>query len=115
MALNDLSKNVQDFNDNAHELFEQNYEYYKLNLFKKITKGISAMVQFALIVAVLSLGLFMLSMALGYALGAWLENVALAFVLIGIFYIIVAVLIFTIFRKPIERKILIIASKEFYD
>lgn len=115
MALNDLSENVEGLNKSTQEFIEKNYEYYRLSLFKKITKGTTSMITFIIIGAVLFGALLLLTFAIALFLGSWLDNLGLGFLILSLFYILVAVIVYYGFRKTIERKVLITASKDYFD
>lgn len=115
MALNDLSENIEGLNKSTQEFLEKNYEYYRLSLFKKLTKGTTSMITFMIMGAVLFGALLLLTFAIALFLGEWLGNLALGFLLLGLFYILVAVIVYYGFRKTIERKVLVTASKDFFD
>lgn len=115
MALNDLSENIEGLNKSTQEFLEKNYEYYRLSLFKKLTKGTTSMITFMIMGAVLFGALLLLTFAIALFLGEWLDNLALGFLLLGLFYVLVAIIVYYGFRKTIERKVLVTASKDFFD
>ncbi|MDG3584177.1 MULTISPECIES: phage holin family protein [Galbibacter] len=115
MAFNDLSENFEGLNKSTQEFVEKNYEYYKLSIFKTLTKGTSSMVLFMSIGAVLFGAMLLLTFAMALFIGAWLDNLGLGFLILGGIYLIIALVAYYGFRKTIERKILIKASKDFFD
>lgn|SRR5690606_28093797 len=115
MALNDLSENIEGLNKSTQEFLEKNYEYYRLSLFKKLTKGTTSMITFMIMGTVLFGALLLLTFAIALFLGEWLDNLALGFLALGLFYILVAIIVYYGFRKTIERKVLVTASKDFFD
>lgn len=115
MALNNLSENVEGLNKSTQEFIEKNYEYYRLSLFKKITKGTTSMITFMIIGSVLFGAMLLITFAIALFLGSWLDNLGLGFLLLGIFYVLIAIAVYYGFRKTIERKVLIRASQDFFD
>ncbi|WP_417363199.1 phage holin family protein [Galbibacter sp.] len=115
MALNNLSENVEGLHTSTQEFIEKNYEYYRLSIFKKLTKGTTSMITFMIIGALLFGALLLLTFAIALFIGSWLDNLGLGFLILGGFYILIAVIVYYGFRKTIERKVLIRASKDFFD
>ena len=115
MGLNNLSENVEGLNKSTQEFLENNYEYYKLSIFKKITKGSTSLIYFMIIGSLLFGALLLLTFALALYIGSLLDNLALGFLIVGGFYILIAAIAYFGFRKTIERVVLIRASKDFFD
>lgn len=115
MSLNNISENAENLHKSAQEYIEHNYEYYRLSAFKKITKGTTSMIMFIIIGAVLFGAMLLLTFAIALFIGAWLDNLGLGFLILGAFYIIIALIIYYGFRKTIERKVLVKASKDYLD
>lgn len=115
MSVNNLTENVEELNKSTQEFIEKNYEYYRLSLFKKITKGTTSLITFMIIGTVLFGALLLLTFAIALFIGSWLDNLGLGFLILGLLYILVAVIVYYGFRKTIERKVLITASKDFFD
>lgn len=115
MALNNLSDNLEGLNKSTQEFIEKNYEYYRLSLFKKITKGTTSMITFMIIGSVLFGAMLLITFAIALFLGSWLDNLGLGFLLLGTFYVLIAIIVYFGFRKTIERKVLIRASQDYFD
>lgn len=115
MGLNHLSENVEGLNRSTQEFIEKNYEYYKLSIFKTLTKGSSSLITFMIIGALLFGALLLVTFALALFIGNWLDNLGLGFLILGLFYILIAVVVLYGFRKTIERMVLVKASKDFFD
>lgn len=93
---------------------EYSEEYLKLKVFKIFMASVTSMTQILMIGALLLLALFFLSTAISMALGTALGNTVYGFMIVGIFYIVVGILL-TVFRDRIDRPILRKFSKHFFD
>ncbi|RAV29419.1 phage holin family protein [Sinomicrobium soli] len=115
MSLHSISENAGELNKSTQEFIEKMYEYYKLSVFKKLTKGTTSMITFLIIGAVLFGAMLLITFAIALFIGEWLDNLALGFLILGGIYILIAVVVYYGFRKTIERKVLIKASRDFLD
>ncbi|QLE01138.1 phage holin family protein [Galbibacter sp. BG1] len=115
MAFENISESANELQKSSKDYINRNIEYYRLSAFKKFTKGTTSMIMFIIIGAVLFGAMLLLTFSLALFIGAWLDNLALGFLLLGIFYILVCFVVYFGFRKTIERKVLIKASKDFFD
>ncbi|MGS2761392.1 phage holin family protein [Sinomicrobium sp. M5D2P9] len=115
MSLHSISENAEGLSKNTQEFVEKIYAYYKLSVFKKLTKGITSMIIFMLVGAMLFGAMLLITFALALFIGTWLDNLALGFLIVGGVYILTALIVYYGFRKTIERKVLIRASLDFFD
>ncbi|MEL4307058.1 phage holin family protein [Joostella sp. CR20] len=115
MALNHISENADNLQKSTQDFIEHNFEYYKLSVFKKLTKGTTSMILFIIIGAVLFGAMLLLTFSIALFIGAWLDNIALGFLILGVSYIILAIIAYYGFRKTIERNVLRRASEVFFD
>lgn len=113
--MNNLRENVQHINDHSQEYLSKQLEYYKLSLFKKIMKGITAMTHYLIMGSIVFLAIIFFSMAAAWSLADALQNVPLAFVIVGGFYIFLMILFVVILKKRLDSVILRESSKEFFD
>lgn len=113
MALDELSENVTSVSDKAKEYSKSMAEYYKLRLFKYVAKSTSSLVLFFSILCFITLGLLFLSFAASFYIGELLDSRALGFLIIGGFYLLIVVLVFSFGKKTIERNVLKALSKLF--
>ncbi|MCM5662283.1 phage holin family protein [Galbibacter mesophilus] len=115
MAFDNISESASELQKSSKDFIDRNIEYYRLSAFKKLTKGTTSMIMFIIIGAVLFGALLLLTFAMALFIGAWLDNLALGFLILGVFYILVCFIVYFGFKKRIERKVLIKASKDFFD
>ncbi len=115
MSLHSISENAEGLSKNAQEFIENSYAYYKLSVFKKLTKSTSSMIIFMIIGAVLFGAMLLITFALALFIGTWLDNWGLGFLIMGGIYLLIAVIVYYGLRKTIERKVLVRASMDFFD
>lgn len=113
--MNNLKENVQHINEHSQEYFEKRLEYYKLSLFKKLMKGITAMTHYLITGAIVFLAIIFLSIAAAWFLADHLGSIPLAFVAVGGFYLLLMIAFMTLLKKKLDRFILRESSKEFFD
>lgn len=113
--MNTIREHAEHINDHGQEFLEKQLEYYKLSLFKKIMKGATALVNFLIIGGILFNTIIFISLAGAWQLAGWLDNIPLAFTIMGGIYILFLLLFIFIIRKQFERRILKEASNVFFD
>lgn len=113
--MNNLKDNVRHINEHSQEYLVKQLEYYKLSLFKKLMKGITAMTHYLILGSIAFLAIIFLSIAVAWSLADWLESIPLAFVIVGGFYIFLIILFLTIIKKRLDNYIIRASSKEFFD
>ena len=97
--------------DNSQEYLKNSWEYYKLKLFMhtaELSLG-SVKLAFFSILGIMAIGLF--SIALAIYLGTILESPALGYVLTGLLYILIMVVVYALFKRKVERAIIQKLSK----
>lgn len=114
MALEDFKDNLSEVERNVRAYLENTEEYYKLKGFKIAMRTISSLVKLFLIGSVSLLALFMLSFALAYGIGQWLNNVFIGFLIIGGIYVFVGMGLY-LYRKKLEKPLLKKFSSYYFD
>jgi|SRR5690606_36825069 len=109
-----LKENIREMQDQTHELIDSNLAYYKLWVFRVITKSSSTLFKILLIGVLLVMVFVFFSIAAAIAIGYALENYALGFLIMGAFYLLISFLIY-IFRNKIEKPIIEKLSEIFYN
>jgi hypothetical protein len=110
-SLKKIGKVTTDSIDNSQEYLKHSWEYYKLKLFMhtaELSIG-SIKLAFFSILGIMAIALF--SIALAIYLGDVLENLALGYVLTGVLYIVLMFVIYALFRKKVEKRIIKKLSK----
>ncbi|MFD2098158.1 hypothetical protein [Flagellimonas iocasae] len=110
-SINNIGKVTTESIDNSQEYVKNSWEYYKLKLFMhtaELSIG-SVKLAFFSILGMMAVALF--SIALAIYLGNILENRALGYALTGILYIILMVVVYTLFKNKVEKRIIQKLSK----
>lgn len=114
MALEDLKDNLSEIDRNVRAYLENTEEYYKLKAFKITMRSISSLVKLLLFGSIALLALFMLSFALAYGVGQWLDDVFLGFLIVGGLYILFGIILY-LFRNKLDRPLLKKFSDYYFD
>lgn len=115
MAFEKIKENTQNLQNETKELIDVNIEYYKLWLFKVIMKSTTLLLKVFLLTILLGIVLIFISVAAALAIGYALDNFALGFLLISIFYLIISVIIYFIKDKIVEDPLLEKFSEFFFN
>jgi sterol desaturase/sphingolipid hydroxylase (fatty acid hydroxylase superfamily) len=110
-SINDTSGKMADAGETYVKKTE---EYYKLKVFQQITVSISFVTRGLIIGGVLFLVLFFLAFSLAFAIGEWLNNYALGYLIVAAFFFIVTVILYYN-RHIINKKIVQALSSKFFD
>ena len=98
----------------AGEALDANLQYYKLFVFRFIAKFAYGLMNIFVVGMTCLLVLFFLSFALAFAIGSWLNSVALGFLSIGFFYVLVTCIVFLFRKKLIEKPLLNKLSEAYF-
>ena len=110
-----IKENFEDLSSTAKDYFESSIAYYKLDFFKKATKVAIDSSHKLIIAFFLLISLLFLSVALSIYLGELLGNIAIGYVIVGIFYLLITILS-SLFLKPILKEVILKrASKSFFN
>ncbi len=112
--IDELKDNVNEVNENTQKYVNASIAYYKLKAFKLLTLSITSLSKLLVTGFILVIGIIFISFAVSKGIGSLLDNEFLGFLIVGVFYIIVA-LIFHYNKKFMERKILEEFSANFFD
>lgn len=112
--LESIKNTSEDGVDIGKKYVDASYEYGKLKTFQIVTYSLSTLSKLFLIGTLFAAGLIFMAVAGAVALGNYLNNMALGYLSIGAFLMIIGVLIF-LFRKFIDKKIITNMSAQFFD
>jgi len=112
--IDNIKENLGEVNENAQQYVNSSVSYYKLKAFKLLMKGVTSMSQLLITGFILVIAALFISFAASFGIGELLDNRFLGFLIVGVFYILVAI-IFYANRQIIERKILKEFSEDFFD
>ncbi len=115
MAFEKLTNSIHDLNENVRDLAKSSADYYKLDLYKKIIKGVISLVNMMLLGFICLIALFFISIALALAIGSSMGDPSAGFYIVGGFYLLVFAFIWFFGKKPIEKIILIKSSRTFFN
>jgi len=102
-----ISNTSNEASDIGEKYIDDTKEYFRLKIFQQLTVSISMIAKTLAIGGLLFIGLIFLSVAAALAIGAWLDSVALGYVIVAAFFLIVCVIIYsqrTVFDKLIIAK-----------
>lgn len=109
-----IKESIQDVQEQTKELIDSNLAYYKLWVFKVIVKSSSSLFKILLAGVLLVMVFVFFSIAAAIAIGYALDNLALGFLIMGGFYLLLSLLIY-VFRDKIEKPIIAKMSEIFYN
>jgi drug/metabolite transporter superfamily protein YnfA len=115
MAFEELKEHTENIQEQAQTFVESNIAYYKLKGFKLAMKSTTMIVKFVLIFIFFLMVLLFCSIAGAFAIGHYLKNNALGFLIVGGVYLLLSGLIFLVKDKIIEGPILEKFSKIFFN
>ena len=113
--MNTIREHAEHINEHGQDYLDKQLEYYKLSLFKKIMKGATSMVKFLIIGAILFNTVIFISLAGAWQLAGWLDNIPLAFIIMGGIYIFFLLMFIFVINKYVERRMLKESSKIFFE
>lgn len=114
MAFEEIKENAEELKNHAKELFESNIRYYKLLVFKSLVQTTTATVKGVLLAVCAWFVILFLSIALAMGLGYWLDNFAYGFLIVGLLYLVLAIVVYYGAGKMVEGKLMAKFSKTFF-
>lgn len=110
-----ISENFQEFINATQSFIESSISYHKLDLYKKVMKGVISGSHKLLLGFFMLISILFLSIAASIYLGDVLNNLALGYLVVGSFYLLM-VFIVALFLKPIiEKSLLRKTSEQFFN
>lgn len=114
MLKNSIKGTFEELSSKAEGTLDSNIDYYKLFVFRFIAKSSYGLINIFVFGLACLLVLFFLSFAMAFAIGSWLNSIALGFLSIGVFYILLACFIFILRKKLIEKTLLNRLSEAYF-
>jgi sterol desaturase/sphingolipid hydroxylase (fatty acid hydroxylase superfamily) len=100
--------------DAGEAYLKKTQEYYKLKLFQQLTVSISLVAKGLIIGGLLFIAMFFLAFAMAMAIGEWLDNIALGYIIVaGLFLLVTTIIYYN--RGYINSKIIKTLSIKFFD
>lgn len=114
MAFDKLKEQLKEIQSDSEKAVQSNTEYYKLLVFKILTQTISTTANYLLFGSIIFLIILFVSISGGIALGNYLENNSLGFLIVaGVFLVILCILL-PLRKKIIETPILSKMSENYF-
>ncbi len=101
-SINNTSRKASDIGE---DYVDKSFQYFKLKFFQQLSYTMSMLGKALIIGAVLFIGLIFLAVAGAIALGEYLGDVALGFLIVGFGIMILGLIIYTM-RQLIDAKII---------
>lgn len=115
MSIFDNFKDSADKGTDASKQFvTKTLEHTKLKAFQVTALTLSIIVKLFIIGSLAVLGFIFLAISSAIALGEYFNNIALGYLLVGLFFLIISLLIY-FFRKYFDKKVITSVSKIFFD
>jgi len=114
MAFEDIKKNLSEVDGEVRAYIENSIAFYKLKSFKVFMKGVTSFSKILLLAFIVLPLIIILAMAAGFGLGILLNSVFYGFLVVAAIFI-VALLIVYFLRNRIDKPLLKIFSKYYFD
>ncbi len=111
----ELKNNLHEIKSEAKAYLETNIDYYSLLGFKVSAKATGFILKIFALSLFAVLSLFFLSFAAAFAIGKALDSNTFGFLIVGGFYILVAIIIYNLRKSIIDIPVLKKFSKIFFD
>lgn len=115
MAFEKLTNSIQDLNESIKALGKSSAEYYKLDIYKKITKGIIGAINGVLLVCLGFFMLLFLSIAVAIHISTAMEIPSVGFYIVGGFYLLLIILLMVFGKDYIKKTVLVKSSRKFFN
>lgn len=100
--------------DLGQDYIKKSQEYYKLKIFQQLTFSFSMLGKALVIGSILFIGFVFLAFALAIAIGDWLSNVALGYLIVSGLFFCIALIVYKL-RHRIDQKIIKTMSPKFFN
>lgn len=114
MAFEQFKETIVDANADVHLYLKHSEAYFQLKVFKILMRLVTTFFQTALVGSMLLLALFVMSIAVSYALGQALGDTWYGFAIVSVFFMFLAFLIYVL-RKKINKPVLQFFSIYYFD
>ena len=106
MAFEEIKENAEDLKQEVKKLIDANVNYYKLWGFKILMKSTTMMLKLFLLAVMLMIVTVFFSIALALGIGYWLDNFAYGFLIVGLIYLVMAIVVYYVQDKTVEGPML---------
>lgn len=116
--MNNIFESISNTSDKAADIGEKylkdTQEYYRLKIFQQLSLSISMVAKAFIIGGLLFIGLIFLSVSSALAIGAWIDNAPLGYLIVGAVFIVFSIVMYYN-RKFISRGIVKQMSPRFFN
>lgn len=110
-----ISESVDDIQENMESYIDSKADYFKLSFYKKTAKTILIITRIVLIGTLALFVLSFLSTAVAIRIGEAMHSYSGGFFVVAGFYFLLLLVVALFFKKPLERYILKITSKLYFN
>ncbi|MBW8242603.1 hypothetical protein K1F50_07305 [Muricauda oceani] len=114
MAFEEIKEQIDHVEEGVRSYVKNSFEFYRLQSFKSMMRGITTATKILVIGCVASLALLFLSLSAAFWLGSELDSTSQGFLIVGGFYILFGIVL-VLLRKKFEKPILKKFSKFYFD
>ncbi len=114
MGVDDIKDSIEEIKSDSEKLLRSSVEYYKLVLFKAVAQSLSGAVTFLLLAGIGFVAILFIAIAAAFALGSYLENNALGFLIVGGVFFVNMCLVFLLRKKIIDAPLLSKFSEKYF-
>ena len=114
MAFEELKNDLMGLKTEVGSYIEHSDEYYRLKIFKVLSKNVTGLLKFILIGVSALFALLFVSFAACLWLSEVMNSYFSGFILVAGFYILIAILLY-LFREQLNRPVLKKLSKYYFD
>ncbi|AKA34224.1 hypothetical protein [Flagellimonas lutaonensis] len=114
MAFEELKSDLMEAEADMRSYLKHSEEYIELKIFQVFMKSVASLAQTLLVGATVFLALLLLSFAAAFGLGQLLQNTFHGFLMVGGFYVLVALLCY-LFRNRLNGPLLRRFSEFYFD
>ncbi len=97
----------------SEDYIKSSEKYFKLKFFEQYSLTLSLLVKLAIITAFLFMAIMFLCFSAAIALGTLFNNLALGYLTIGVVFILLTILVFSL-RRKIDNKVIQSLSNNFF-
>lgn len=115
MAFEKLTDSIHELKESINAFKHSSAEYYKLNLYQKLVKGVITLIQLLLIGFISLFIILFLSIALAVYLSNLIGVPSAGYFIVAGIYVLLLVILFTVGKKYIEKTILVKSSRKFFN
>ena len=112
---NSITDNFNEFTTATQDYIESSISYHKLDLFKKIMKGVVSGTYKLILGFFLLIALLFLSVSLAIYMGEALDSIALGYLIVGVIYLVLMFVLTLFLKKFLEKRLLRKARAQFFN